>query len=133
MRQLLPLTPDMIRDFARRFGRDRYMAGQAASPVAAQPEAGQGPDTPAPNLSTERAPFALGLLVSNLKGDISQALSPLSYSDRPACELAGQQWTLEMGQSTRFWAIATRVPQVGDLQAMRARRKAAEQDAGASR
>ena len=105
----------------------------AASPVAAQREAGQDPDTPVSTPSTERAPFALVLLVDNLKGGISQAVSPLLYPDRPACELAGQQWALEVGLSAKFMAYVTCVPQVADPQAMWARRRAATQDAGTSR
>ncbi len=123
----------------------------AASPAAAQSAAGQAANTPASAASAERPPFALSLLVDNQAQIASpgwtaagayylefarlngQALSALLYPDRPACELAGQQWALEVGLSAKFLAHATCVPQAADLPAMMARRRAAAQDAGSPR
>jgi len=132
MRQTTLLTPELVHDLAQRLRGDGGHARQAASPVAAQRETEQAPDMPASATLTERPPFALSLLVDNLKGSISQAVSPLSYPDRPACELAGQQWALEVGLSAKFMAYVTCVPQVADLPTMMARRKAALRAAGAS-
>ncbi len=77
-------------------------------------------------IPAERAPFALSLLVVDAKGGVSQAVSPLPYPDRPACDLAGQQWALEVRISGPAVTNPTFIciPQVADVQAMLARRRA---------
>ncbi len=81
---------------------------------------------PPPSTWTERPPFALTLLVETAENGISQAVSPLPYSDRSACELAGQQWGLELEQSgtATSHAMAICVSQAANLLAMRARLQA---------
>lgn len=89
--------------------------------------AGEAPQSPPAAASTvERPPFALSLVIVDLKGGISQAALPLTYPERAACELAGQQWMEDVvagGVQARFLPVC--VPQTGDLGARLARERAA--------
>ncbi len=57
---------------------------------------------------------------------VNLAVSPLPYPDRTACELAGQQWALEIGLS----GVVTNgrpficIPQVANVSAVLERRRA---------
>jgi len=84
------------------------------------------PSPPAAANTVERPPFALSLVIVDLKGGISQAVLPLTYPDRAACELAGQQWMEDVvagGVQARLVPVC--VPQAGDLGARLARERAA--------
>lgn len=89
--------------------------------------AGEAPQSPPAAASTvERPPFALSLVIVDPKGGISQAALPLTYPDRAACELAGQQWM----EDVVAWGVPGRpvpicVPQTGDLGARLTRERAA--------
>ncbi len=89
--------------------------------------AGEAPQSPPAAANTvERPPFALSLVIVDLKGGISQAALPLTYPDRAACELAGQQWMEDVvagGVQARLVPVC--VPQTGDLGARLARERAA--------
>ncbi len=89
--------------------------------------AGEAPQSPPAVASTvERPPFALSLVIVDLKGGTSQAALPLTYPDRAACELAGQQWMEDVvagGVQARLVPVC--VPQTGDLGARLARERAA--------
>jgi len=89
--------------------------------------AGEAPQLPPAAANTvERPPFALSLVIVDLKGGISQAVLPLTYYDRAACELAGQQWMEDVvagGVQARLVPVC--VPQTGDLGARLARERAA--------
>ncbi len=90
--------------------------------------AGEAPQLPpAAANAVERPPFALSLVIVDLKGGISQAALPLTYPDRAACELAGQQWMEDVVaggvQAIRLMPVC--VPQTGDLGARLARERAA--------
>ncbi len=98
--------------------------------------AGEAPQSPPSAANTvERPPFALSLVIVDLKGSISQAALPLTYPDRAACQLAGQQWMEDVAaggvQAIRFIPVC--VPQTGDLGARLARERAAPASAAQGR
>lgn len=189
IREVLPLTPDMVRDLARRIdqgpGTDSKIEYRLPS-GAVLTSAESGDDTAAPRASLdampsgavmrqialqlaisnritaqnlelhrlqssllgalagqrtqhvadtaaqapvvvpgegERPPYALLLLVVDGRGGISQAALPLLYPDRPACDLAGQQWALEvrLAHVPLKGATPLCIPQAADLSAIAAR------------
>jgi len=85
------------------------------------------PDAPVSDPSSERPPFALSLLLVDLRYGIRLAVSPITYPDRPACELAGQQWLLEIHNSgaAPIHEAVTCLSQRVDRHAMMERRRAA--------
>jgi len=89
--------------------------------------AGEVPQSPPAAANTvERPPFALSLVIVDLKGGISQAALPLTYPDRAACELAGRQWMEDVvAGSVQARLVPVCVPQTGDLGARLARERAA--------